>query len=64
MAKVCAMCNKNKVKVQKRVKLRGHYNPTSIRYQKPNLQKVILKGKKVKVCTKCLKKLVRSEVLI
>jgi len=44
--------------VQRRVKLRGKYNPTTKKRQYPNLQWVTLpSGKRVKACSKCLKAL-------
>jgi len=38
MAKQCAICGKKRKVVWKRKKLRGKYNPTTKRIQKPNLQ--------------------------
>lgn len=40
--------------------LRGHYNPTNWSRKYPNLQKHRLDGgKRVLICTKCLKKLAK-----
>lgn len=40
------------------VKLRGKYNPTKKRIQKPNLQWTKLaSGERVKACAKCIKRL-------
>jgi ribosomal protein L28 len=67
MAKECVICKKGSVMVQKRVKLRGKYNPTAKYRSYPNLQKVQIPadlknkkfkdfaGKKVLACTKCIK---------
>jgi ribosomal protein L28 len=56
MAKQCAICKKKYTLVWRRLKLRGKYNPTIKRKQKPNLQWVRLpSGKKVLACTKCIK---------
>ena len=46
--------------VQRRVKLRGKYNPTVKKRKKPNLQWVRLPaqaGKRVLACAKCIKAL-------
>jgi len=66
MAQQCAICGKTGTRVWRRVKLRGKYNPTVKRTQKPNLQWMSLSGeaaaklglvsrKRVKACTKCMK---------
>lgn len=67
MAKVCAICKKGSIMVQKRVKLRGKYNPTGKKRKYPNLQRVLVpvglksklfkehEGKKVLACAKCIK---------
>jgi len=61
MAKKCQICGKGTVKVQKRVKLRGKYNPTKKKVQKPNLQWFKLpSGKRILVCAKCKKKLTKE----
>lgn len=58
MARQCALCGKKSKIVIKRVKLRGKFNPTTKRRQKPNLQYFKLSSKKrVLICTKCRKKL-------
>jgi len=40
----------------KRVKLRGNYNPTGTTRKKPNLQKTFYKGESILSCTKCIKR--------
>jgi len=56
MARVCQICGKGSQVVQKRVKLRGKYNPTTKKRKKPNLQWFTLSnGKRVLACAKCIK---------
>lgn len=63
MKNKCQVCKKGKFKTWKRVKLRGKYNPTVKKFQKPNLHWLKLKdGKRILVCTKCRRKLLRSVV--
>ena len=69
--KTCKICDKKSHLVNRLVKLRGKYNPTSKRRQKPNLQwvtipvdmkKPIFKefaGKRISACTKCIKTLAK-----
>ncbi|MEK7579845.1 MAG: hypothetical protein AAB469_01480 [Patescibacteria group bacterium] len=45
------------MKAIKRKLLRGHYNPTKIYRQKPNLQWALVNGKRMKICTDCIKTL-------
>ncbi len=62
MAKQCAICKKKYTLVWRRLKLRGKYNPTIKRKQKPNLQWVRLpSGKKVLSCAKCIKALAKRK---
>ncbi len=62
MAK-CAICGKSFNISITRKKLRGKYNPTGKRKQKPNLQWVKLpQGGRIRVCTKCLKKINKGEI--
>jgi len=62
MARQCQICGKKHKIVWKRVKLRGKYNPTTKRKQKPNLQWLRLSsGKRILVCAKC-KKLLSKEM--
>jgi len=56
MTKQCAICEKRYNLSQVLVKLRGKYNPTSKRKQKPNLQWMRLpSGNRILACTKCIK---------
>ncbi len=69
MAKQCAICGKKSIMVQKRVKLRGKYNPTVKKRKYPNLQWLRVPsdikkksykkfaGKRVLACAKCIKAL-------
>lgn len=41
--------------VNRRVLLRGHYNPTGKKRKYPNLQWSRVDGKRVKICTDCIK---------
>jgi ribosomal protein L28 len=62
MTKQCQVCGKGQKIVWRRVKLRGKYNPTTKRKQKPNLQWFKFpSGKRILVCTKC-KKLLTKEM--
>jgi ribosomal protein L28 len=65
MAKQCEICGKKSKIAFKRKKLRGKYNPTGKRIQKPNLQPVKLpSGKKILACTKCRKLLLKEKIKI
>jgi len=56
MARICQICGKGGMMVQKRVKFRGKYNPTIKKRKHPNLQWTKLpNGKKVLACAKCIK---------
>lgn len=67
--KKCAICGKKSRLVWRLVKLRGKYNPTTKRRVYPNLQRVRIPlgikkdrykkfaGKRILVCTKCIKAL-------
>ena len=69
MAKECQICGKKGIMVWRRIKLRGKYNPTTKRKQKPNLQWVKIPldtkklaykkfaGKRILACAKCIKTL-------
>jgi ribosomal protein L28 len=58
MSRECQICGKKGVMVQKKIKLRGRYNPTTKKRKHPNLQWVKLPdGKRVKACAKCIKAL-------
>jgi len=71
MGKFCQICGKKYSLVWRRVKLRGKYNPTVKRKQKPNLQWVKVPlgienpkfkkfaGKRILACAKCIKTLAK-----
>lgn len=46
--------------VTTRVLLRGHYNPTTKGRRYPNLQWAHVAGKRLKICTDCIKTLHKS----
>ncbi|MBP6886021.1 MAG: hypothetical protein KBC02_02155 [Candidatus Pacebacteria bacterium] len=46
--------------VTSRVLLRGHYNPTGKTRKKPNLQWARMDGKRVRICTDCIKTLAKT----
>ncbi|MFQ5752092.1 MAG: bL28 family ribosomal protein [bacterium] len=66
----CNLCGKGSKIVGSRRLLRGHYNPVNKSRKYPNLQWARLRrglggqarvgGRRVKVCTKCLKSLHKS----
>ncbi|MBI4708971.1 MAG: 50S ribosomal protein L28 [Candidatus Portnoybacteria bacterium] len=57
MAQSCTLCGKTSRTSVTLVKLRGKFNPTNKSRQYPNLQWLTLpSGKRVKACTKCIKK--------
>lgn len=55
MATKCPQCKKGSRMVNRRVLLRGHYNPTGKRRKYPNLQWSRVDGKRIKICTDCIK---------
>ncbi|MBI1984489.1 MAG: hypothetical protein HYS60_00040 [Candidatus Wildermuthbacteria bacterium] len=56
MTQQCAICEKGQNNAWTLVKLRGKFNPTTKRKQKPNLQWVRLpSGQRLKACAKCIK---------
>ncbi|MDP3051876.1 MAG: L28 family ribosomal protein [bacterium] len=69
MSKICLICKKGSRMGGKRNLLRGKYNPTKTKRKYPNLQWARLpnaapaspakrggRGKRIKICTDCLKK--------
>lgn len=72
MARECPICKKRATKARSWKKLRGKYNPSPKREQKPNLQWVRIpndakgkykefRGRRIKACTKCIKALRKSK---
>ena len=62
--KKCEICQKSYITTWRRKKLRSRYNPTVRKKKKPNLQKKTIQGKKIWICTECLKKLTREGKII
>ena len=61
MARVCEICGKKPTTARKYRKTMSRYNPHPQKPKKPNLQWVTLhSGKRVKACTKCIKKLAKE----
>ncbi|OGN20178.1 MAG: hypothetical protein A3F25_02010 [Candidatus Yanofskybacteria bacterium RIFCSPHIGHO2_12_FULL_45_19b] len=59
MATRCPKCGKKPMMANKRTLLRGNYNPTN-RYKKlPNLQWAMVDGKRLRLCTSCIKALTK-----
>jgi ribosomal protein L28 len=57
MAKQCDMCGRSSTKGMSR----SHSNIKTIKRQNINLQSKTIDGKKMKVCTKCLKTMVKMK---
>lgn len=53
----CAMCHKGSRMGGERKLLRGHYNPVNWSRKYPNLQYAQVDGKRMLICTNCLKTL-------
>ena len=60
MAVKCPRCHKGSRTVTRRVLLRGHYNPTTKGRKYPNLQWTQWEGKRVRLCTDCIKTLAKT----
>jgi len=60
--RACAICGKSYILGGTRKLLRGHYNPTKTGKKKANLQwtRLYAPGKRVLVCTRCLKTLTKK----
>ncbi|HOU46137.1 MAG TPA: L28 family ribosomal protein [Candidatus Pacearchaeota archaeon] len=69
MSRICQVCNKGSIVARKYSKLMSKYNPSPKSRRYPNLQEVYIpkdviskkfkefSGKRIKLCTKCLKTL-------
>lgn len=57
----CEICKKSYQIAITRTKLRGKYNPTGKHKQKANLQNKKIDGKRMLICTKCLKTLTKKQ---
>ena len=76
MSRICTICNKGSIIARKYSKLMSKYNPSPKSRRYPNLQEVYVAlditnkkfkpyaGKRVKVCTKCLKSLSKPERIV
>jgi ribosomal protein L28 len=53
----CAICHKGSQMGGERKLLRGHYNPVNWTRKYPNVQYARIDGKRVLVCTACLRTL-------
>jgi len=51
----CPICGKKPIMKTTRVLLRGHYNPTSRKRAMVNLQWARMDGKRIRICTDCIK---------
>jgi len=61
MATKCPTCGKKPTMATTRVLLRGHYNPTSKTKRYVNLQWAKVGGKRIKMCTDCIKTLHKTK---
>jgi len=58
--RACSICEKSYKMGGTRRKLRGKYNPTNWSKKKANLQWTKINGKRMLVCTRCLRTLNRQ----
>lgn len=56
----CPLCGKKPTMATTRVLLRGHYNPTVKSKRYVNLQWARVNGKRIKICTDCIKTLAKQ----
>ncbi|MBU4284806.1 50S ribosomal protein L28 [Patescibacteria group bacterium] len=62
MSRTCSLCGKTSIVRVSRKKKMSKYNPTCKKRKYPNLQWVVLNnGKRVKACTKCIKKIAKTK---
>ncbi len=57
MSRKCDICGRSSQKSAKR----SHSNIKTIKRQYINLQSKIINGKKIKICTKCLRTLIKNK---
>lgn len=57
----CQICQRGPKMMQRKKLLRGKLNPTTKKRKFLNLQTFRIKGKRFKVCTRCLKTLRKKE---
>ena len=58
----CPICGKKPVMKTTRKLLRGHYNPTNKTRSYINLQWARVDGKRMKICTDCIKTLNKRRI--
>lgn len=62
MSRTCSLCGKTSIMSVTRKKLRSKYNPTCKTRKYPNLQwTTLVNGKRIKACTKCIKKAAKAK---
>jgi ribosomal protein L28 len=59
----CEICHKGSRMGGERRLLRGHYNPVNWTRKYPNLQYARVEGKRMLICTQCLKTLHKKPVV-
>ena len=59
----CAICHKGSQMGGERKLLRGHYNPVNWSRKYPNLQYARVEGKRMLICTQCLKTMHKKPVV-
>lgn len=61
----CQICQKSYQTAVRRVKLRGHFNPTTKHKQKANLQWFRLaSGQRIKICMRCRKAILKGKLRV
>ncbi len=58
MSMSCSICNKN----AQRANYVSHSNVKAVRRQKPNLQRLTIAGKNLRICSSCRRTLVKQPV--
>lgn len=58
----CPLCGKKPTMGVTRRLLRGHYNPTVKSKRYPNLQWARVDGKRLKICTDCIKTQAKRDI--
>jgi len=60
MSRVCEICGRDYHKTSIINKLRGKYNRVGVKKQRVNLKWKVIAGKRMKICTRCIKTKTRS----
>ena len=63
MATKCPHCGKGSIMATTRRFLRSHYNPTVKSRRYPNLQWARVNGRRLKLCTDCIKTLHKTTAM-